>query len=115
MTTLFRVHNPHTNIGLWYNSEGVKTDFILSMDNAKSRDLPMDYNPDLKGGWLSACDSLEMMRDWFNVEDIIALQGAGYELTRFDVTEYRMVDGHAVFLSSQVIDTAPLDISMLQS
>lgn len=115
MATLFRIHNPSTNVGLWYNSDGVKTDFILSMDDAKSRDLPMDFNPDLANGWLSACDSLEMMRDWFNLEDVVALRGAGYELTRFEVVEYRMVTGHAVFLPSQVISSDPLDIALLEA
>lgn len=113
MATVFRVHNPTTNVGLWYNSNGVRTNHILTLEEAKSRDLPMDFDPVVAKGFLSACDSLENMREWFYVSDIEHLLEEGYELTRFEVEQYQTHCGHAIFLPHHVIETAPLDIKIL--
>src|SRR5690606_36647554 len=97
MAIIYRIQNPNTMIGLWYNSFGEKTDFIKhNIKNAMNANLPMDYNEEYtKGGrWFSGCDNIEDMKNWFSVSDLQQFKQAGYGLYLFDVSEYRTTDGH---------------------
>lgn len=117
MSTLFRIENPITEVGLWYNSEGKKTDFIKhGIKDAMNASLPMDYNEEYtKGGhWYSACPTIEMMRDWFSDSDLFQFKQAGYGLYIIDIPEYRMIDGHAIFLRDKAISIIEADMSLLE-
>jgi hypothetical protein len=115
---VFRVENPNSHQGLWYDKDGNFNPFITKMTDAKSKDLPMD--PDLEtykaGGtaWISGCDSLPDMHNWFSVQDLIELEGAGYNLYRFLVSGYRQVPGHVIFTRESVIDVVKMDLSILK-
>lgn len=116
MSTLFRVENQATEIGLWYNSDGTFTEFIKTLDEAQSRDIPMGFDPQMKdgGNWVSACDNIPDMKNWFSTKDLQALQQIGYGLYAFEVPDYRIVNGHAVFLRERVVTFKPLDIKILE-
>jgi len=116
MTTLFRVENPLTNLGLWYAGTGEFTEFIKTIDNAQCRDLPMDYDPTMKdgGNWISACDNLDDMQNWFSPSDLHQLQQVGYGLYTFEVPNYRQANGHAIFLRESVIESRLVSISLLE-
>ena len=117
MATLYRVENTLTDIGLWYNGFGEKTDFIVhEIQDAQCRDLPMDFDPAFKDGgdWRSACDSLESMREWFSMSDLKQFTQKGYGLYTLEVPNYRMTNGHAIFLREQVISATPADIALLE-
>lgn len=96
MNELYRIENQITKVGLWYNSDGMRTDYIKSIENALAGDAPMDFDPAFCG-WLSACLSLEQMRDWFSKSDITALANSGYELFHVRVDDFRIGNGHALF------------------
>ena len=118
MPTLYRVENPDTNIGLWYNDEGVKTDFIKhEIVDAQCADLPMDVDQQTYGDggrWYSACDNIPDMRNWFSVTDLEQFKRKGYGLYLFEVPEYRMAYGHAIFLKEKVLSVVQVDISLLE-
>lgn len=117
MATLYRVENPDTMIGLWYNSFGEKTDFIKhQIKDAQCADLPMDFDPQMKDGgeWFSACDNVADMRNWFSVHDLVQFKQAGYGLYLFEVPEYRIANGHAIFLRERAIEVVEADISLLE-
>lgn len=116
MATLFRVENPITEVGLWYRSDGEFTEFIKTLDEAQCRDLPMDFDPTMKdgGNWISACDNIPDMKNWFSTSDLHQLQQIGYGLYRFEVPTYRMANGHAIFLRESVVEFHPMDIKVLE-
>lgn len=118
MATLYRVENPNTMVGLWYNQFGEKTDFIVNeIKEAQCRDLPMDIDQETYGDggrWYSACDNIVDMRNWFSVTDLQQFKQAGYGLYLFEVPEYRMAYGHAIFLREKVIEVVEAPISLLE-
>ena len=117
MSTLFRVENPETMVGLWYNERGEKTDFILTIPNAQSAAMPMEFDAAVKDGgdWFSACDSLEDMRNWFSVQDVSALHEIGYKLYRLEVPNYRTTNGHAILLRESAIEIVEIPIHLLEA
>lgn len=117
MTKIYRVENPVTWQGLWYRKDGVFNPFIKTLTNAIARDFPMDFDPQFKVDgfdWISGCDNLPDMKNWFSAQDLEELNTFGYNLYEFTVERYRTVNGHAVFVREQVIDTQKLDLSLLK-
>lgn len=111
MAILYRVENPNTMIGLWYNAAGEKIDFIKTFDGM-NKDLSMDFDPNFVGGWYSAGENLPQMRNWFNANDVAVLSQAGYGLYKIEVNEYRSEHGHAWFRREGAIFT-PVPIGLL--
>lgn len=116
MSTIFRVENPVTEVGLWYNSRGEKTDYIKTIDNAQCRYLPMEFDPTMKDGgdWVSGCDNLLDMKNWFSLEDLAQFKARGYGFYRFEVPNYRMANGHAIFLRESAIEVVEIPLSLLE-
>lgn len=99
MAVLYRVENPDTAEGLWYDGWGNFTEYVKTLDDGHCRDLPMPYDPAIAGGWFSACDNLDDMSNWFSLEDLDQLAERGYGLYEVFVPDgdVREVSGHAVF------------------
>lgn len=96
---IYRVENPDTMAGLWYDGAGNFTEFVRTLDDGQCRDLPMPHDPELAGGWFSACDNLTDMSHWFSISDLEQLEGLGYGLYEITVPEadVRPAGGHVVF------------------
>ncbi len=107
MSTLFRVEHPTSGIGLWYREDGVKVDFIRhELVDALNRDLPMDHDPDLVGGWFSAAESLEQLAQWVSASDVVQLRDRGHVVYAVEVASYRQAAGpydHPVFRRELVV------------
>lgn len=119
MLTLYRVENPITQVGLWYNNEGVKTDYIVhEIESAQCADLPMPEDQSIYGDggrWYSACDNIPDMRNWFSISDLQQFKQKGYGLYLFEVPEYRIANGHAIFLKDRALSATEVDISILEN
>lgn len=107
MPTLYRVENPFTKAGLWYNEDGRFTEVIKTLDNYRNADLPMTWEEHMAGGWHSAVDDLSTLKNWFNVDEMKQLEGRGYGIYEFDVDSYRIGRSetgieHAVFRRAAV-------------
>ena len=108
MSTLFRVENPSTAIGLWYREDGVQVDFIRALEDARCRDLPMGHDPSLVGGWRSGTATLAQMADWLSASDVAQLAAHGHGLWAIEVPDHgwRMTTEpyvHAVFRDELVV------------
>lgn len=115
MPTLYRVENPNSMQGLWYDGHGRYNGFIRQFGDAKCHDVPMGFDPKFKDGgdWFSACDNLKDMANWFSPDDLTRLHGIGYRLYSMEVDRYRTINGHAAFLRSGIIHTSPASLAML--
>ena len=92
MKTFYRVCNPETEQGLWYDYNGAFTGLIHHRFNfCKNNDLKMDFDDELVG-WLSAVENLEDLYQWFTVEDIKRLQEFGWTIHEYEVDNYRFYD-----------------------
>jgi len=88
MKTFYRVCNPETQQGLWYNFSGDFTGLIHDRFGfCKNKDLIMDFDPDLVG-WLSAVEKLEDLWEWFTQSDIRELQLHGWFIYEYLVEDY---------------------------
>lgn len=114
MPTLYRVENPDTMAGLWYDGQGRFTEYVKTLEDGQCRDLPMPYDPAVAGGWFSACDNLADMSHWFSRRDLDQLSVRGYGLYEVTVPDrdVRPLGGHAVFrrenASFRLLDVALL-------
>lgn len=107
MPTLYRVENPFTRAGLWYNEDGRFTEVVKTLDNYRNADLPMAWEEHMAGGWHSAVDDLSTLKTWFNVPEMQQLADRGYGIYEFDVDSYRIGRSetgieHAVFQRTAV-------------
>ena len=117
MNTIYRVENPVTWQGLWYRKDGSFNPFIKTLTNAIARDLPMGFDPEFKVDgldWISGCDNLPDMKNWFSAQDLTELYGFGYDLYEFKVERYRTVNGHAAFAREHILESQKLDLSLLK-
>lgn len=115
--TVYRIENPEAGIGLWYAETGERVDFIRYLVDAKSRDLPMGFDPNLVGGWHSATDSLGAMADWLSASDVRQLAACGHGLYAVEVTGYRLTAEpyvHAVFRREDVVSSRLLPFDVLE-
>lgn len=104
--SIYRIENPQTMHGMWYDGEGNYNPFIFNLTEGISRDLPMD--PHARYGsdgmrWYSAGKTRENMNEWFSPTDAVELQQAGYVLYEFTVSQYRMEE-HQVLFTRQGIE-----------
>ena len=115
---VYRIENPVTRNGLWYNDKKEYTAFIKTLSNAKCKDLPMPFDPELYSqeglAWFSATDKLEEIPDWCSLQDLVELEEAGYNLYAFTVQHYRKVPGHVVFAREHILKCEKLDLDVLQ-
>lgn len=114
MTTLYRVEHAEAQTSLWYSADGVKTDFILELDNAKSAHLEMGFDPEIAGGWLSSVSRLQDLANWLSASDAAQLAEAGHGLFAVEVTSYRDIHGHTVFKREAVHGTRRLPFDVLE-
>lgn len=92
MKKFYRVCNPDTQQGLWYQFNGEFTGLIHNEFNfCKNNELKMDFDDELCG-WLSATDSLETLYHWFTKEDIIKLQEYGWFIHVYETDNHRFYD-----------------------
>jgi hypothetical protein len=108
MAMLFRVENPFTKAGLWYSETGKYTGIVTKMENYRNKDLPMAHEDCMAGGWHSAVDNLDDLKQWFNFEEMTELERTGYGIYAFNVDSYRIGRSetgieHAVFQRDAVV------------
>jgi hypothetical protein len=101
MKTFYRVCNPESEQGLWYDFKGEFTGLIhTKFDFCVNSKLEMPFDDDLIG-WLSATDTLENLWELFNDEDIKRLQEHGWYIYEYEVENYRFYDKHKHYVICQ--------------
>lgn len=88
----YRVCNPETQQGLWYDFNGEFTGLIHDQFNfCTNNELRMDFDPELQG-YLSATDSLDTLFNWFTKEDILKLQDHGYYIHVYETEDFKFYE-----------------------
>jgi hypothetical protein len=89
MKTFYRVANPKTQQGLWYDMEGQFTGQIHGKyDFCAASGLLMPFDSELSG-FLSAADSIEHLLTWFPIQDIQRLQAEGFVVQAYESDDYK--------------------------
>lgn len=88
---VYRIENPETHHGMWYQADGTYDPFIKTLSEGISKGLPMEYNAKHnKDGfkWFSGCKSLRQLTMWFSNKDIEELLYSGYRLYELECSQY---------------------------
>ena len=113
LKTVWRLENPETEAGMWYNKHGELDPFIMTLTEGISKDLPMEkherYGANGKR-WYSGCHSLKLMERWFSLMDVFELINAGYHLMRFEVSEFVVEENQTIFTREGIVSKEILDI-----
>jgi hypothetical protein len=102
----YRVGNLNSRQGLWYDMDGNFTGLIHGKYNfCKNNHIQMPYNKEVVG-YLSACETIEQLKVWFDDEDIARLKPFGYWIMKYESSYYKKYNGHYLInqISSRLID-----------
>jgi hypothetical protein len=111
---IYRIENPETWTGMWYNADGSYSGYIHSLTEGKSAWLPMDFDEKYRADgktWLSAGKSIENMNQWFSVLDAYELDKAGYFLYEYVVSQYKVDDIQAYFTREGVVSQKQIKLN----
>ena len=115
---LFRIENPTTKAGMWYNAKGEPDPFIAGLTDGISAGLPMGQHErygQLGRRWFSATDSITQLRNWFSTLDIKELYEAGYRLYRFTVMEYQVEEYQTLLTRESITECVEVPIGEVQT
>lgn len=115
---IFRIENPDTNNGMWYDGEGNYSPFIETLSDGKSASLPMGWEARYgQGGrrWFSGCHSVELMRHWFSDQDARELLEAGYGLYKFESDEFIVEEFQVIFTREGIVSTEEISLADIWS
>lgn len=105
MRTFYRVCNPTTEQGLWYNFDGTFSGLIHDRFKfCANHELAMDFDPELVG-WLSAVENLDDLWVWFSREDILELQKHGWYIYEYSVENVKFYDRFQHWVIEQATST----------
>ena len=112
--TIYRIENPTTMHGMWYNKAGEFNPIIHELcPDALAKELPMGYDSrHRKDGkaWYSAGKSIENMNQWFNRKDADDLVANGFVLYEFVVTEWQELEMEVLFTRDGVVRQTEIPI-----
>lgn len=96
---LYRVENPDTGSGPWYDAAGNYTGIAHTLTGSLCRELPMPYRAEIAGDWFCAAEDLTGLALRFSLSDLEQLEGLGYGLYEITVpeTDVRQAGTHVVF------------------
>lgn len=113
--TIYRVENPVTEHGMWYDNKGIFEPIIHRLcPNGISKNLPMEFNPDHKRDgkdWFSAGKGIDNMQSWFSYEDIHLLLKNGFNLYEIKVSEWQEKDCEVLFTREGITEYKKIPIS----
>ena len=95
MKKFYRVENPNTQDGLWYDKNGNFTGLIheVEFNKLQNHHLKMPFN-EVNLGYLCATEDLESLKFWFNDNDLEILKPYGYFITEYESDDYKKEGNH---------------------
>lgn len=118
MKLLYRIEDPATMDGMWYDRNGNPKKRIHELcPNGIAKDFPMPLNElHQKDGvaWNSAGDSIDQMNIWFTAEDATSLYNNGFKLFSFMVKDEftQELENEVLFYRGGIVsqEEIPLDV-----
>ena len=113
---LYRLESKSPNNGLWYDAKGNYCFGIGDIENCKTKDLPMGYDPryHVNGlNWFSSCSNKEDLMHWYSLEDALELIEKGFVFTRYLAQDYIEYELETVFLKETALKREEIDIKNL--
>lgn len=113
---IFRIENPETMCGMWYDRDGNPRPLIKTLTEGISAHLPMEPHPRYgKNGrrWYSGCADFSSMRQWFSDRDALELHERGYRLFSFESVEYEVEENQVLFTREGVLRQEELKMSTI--
>lgn len=113
---IFRIENPDTMNGMWYNEKGEYDPFIFNLTEGVSAHLPMEPHERYGNNgqrWFSGCGDFQQLQYWFSNRDVIELGEAGYRLFRFESREFVNEEFQTIFTRRGIVSQVELDIDLL--
>lgn len=115
---LYRLEYHDGTCGLWYDGSGnwCFERGIGSLDDCKTKSLPMDYDERYRQdgrSWFSSCSRKEDLLHWYSREDAKRLLSHGFVFTRYLATEYREYDQQTVFIKETCLYREEIDFESL--
>lgn len=112
--TIFRIENPSTMHGMWYNHKGEYDPAIHRLcPNALAGEfaMPRCASHSAHGKqWYSAGKSIANMQQWFNRQDALNLVAAGYVLYQFEVTEWQEKEMEVLFTREGILSQVEIPV-----
>ena len=110
---LYRLESKSVKNGLWYNSANQFVWGIGSLDNCKTKYLPMNYDKRYhKNGknWYSSCSNKKDLSHWYSLEDAKNLIANGFVFTKDLAVDYVEYDMETTFLKETALARVELNI-----
>lgn len=110
--TLFRIQRPCGG-GMRYNADGSFNPIILTIPNAKAKDLDMSLDQEhyFKGDhiWKSSTSTKEDLISWFPIEDIQNLIKIGFNIYQLESNQYIVEDTQILYTESGLISKVRIE------
>lgn len=105
---VYRIENLEHMHGMWYDKEGNFDPIIQDLcPDGKAKDFPMPYDEQhkIKGKeWYSAGKSIDNMNEWFSREDAERLVENGFQLYKYEVSEFQELEMECLFTREGIVD-----------
>lgn len=111
---LYRLESTDPQLGLWYNDSG---EFVLTLgtlENCKTKNLPMGYDEKYKQqgkDWYSSCSNIEDLTYWYSIENAKDLIEKGFRFSKYLAIDYVEYEKETVFLKETVLDRKTLNLN----
>lgn len=106
---VYRVEDFEREHGIWRNFDGTVNPVFKYLSNGKCKDMPMEDSDFYREGgknWFSASDTPEKLKAWFSTQDIVEMEGLGYFVRQYEVSETRPVSEYEVVFTRETISSA---------
>ena len=115
---LYRLESINPENGLWYNKNNELVWGIGKLENCKTKDLPMGYDPryhvDGKN-WYSSCTHKEDLSHWYSLQDAKDLIDNGFVFTKYLAVDYNEYELETCFLKETAIERVVIEFDELKN
>ncbi len=97
---LYRLESTDPGKGLWYDADGNYASEVCRL-GCSTQVLPMGYDPRYKKDgrdWFSSCSNADDLLHWYSVDDVRALEKAGFVMREYLATEYVEYEKETTFI-----------------
>lgn len=111
---VYRVENEREQKGLWRKFDGTWEPLFDMLTDGQCRNMPMDDSDVYRADgtrWFASAPSTETLQKWFSKRDLEELTAAGFTITEFTITKYKVLsEFEYIFPRESIIETRQLSV-----